>query len=130
MMAFIPKALAIVSITIMSLSSSASACLELYGDVGYDQNSVAYGSLAAVDNGVQTCIGLIGSGDGNVDCIAGYSLNYDYTDNSPTGPLPVSYCNPSNCFQSIEIPLTCKGQYGDPIDPGPVCNFDYFTFGC
>ncbi|KAL4860839.1 hypothetical protein BDV12DRAFT_204635 [Aspergillus spectabilis] len=73
---------------------SALACLQLSGSASSGFDTV--GDLTAVDNGVQTCSGSIGKGDKNLDCIDGYSLNYDYTDNPVEGPFPITYCNPQN----------------------------------
>lgn len=62
MIAFSPKALAVVAIT-MSLSPSALACLRLYGTI--------YQDFTAEDNGVVTCAGDIDTGDNNLGMFPG-----------------------------------------------------------
>ncbi|KAL3475268.1 hypothetical protein BJX99DRAFT_259561 [Aspergillus californicus] len=130
MVSFTPQLVALATITTV-LTPSVLACLELSGSASSGFDTV--GDLTAVDNGVQTCSGSINSGDKNLGkflpvpshpipalwqaltgiclqvCIDGYSLNYDYTDNAVEGPLPITYCNPSNCY-GIEIPLDCTEE--------------------
>ncbi|KAJ5573723.1 uncharacterized protein N7459_008150 [Penicillium hispanicum] len=120
------KALAVAAIA-MSLSSSALACLHLTGYVGNaNYFSDGYGNITAVDNGLKTCSGDIYSGDKNIDCsVNDYSLNYDYSDNNGWGPLPITYCNPHNCY-SISIPLTEKKNENNGKEL--LYSFDYWTF--
>ncbi|CEJ95205.1 hypothetical protein VHEMI10700 [[Torrubiella] hemipterigena] len=104
-----------VAIAILATLSPAQACLRLYGRVAVND----YGYLTVVDNGIQTCVGQVKSGDKNLGCINGYSLNYDYTDSPMGGPFPITYCNHGTCY-SIKIPL-------DYHQPGQY-RFDYTTF--
>lgn len=62
MIAFSRNALAAVAIT-MSLSPSALACLRLYGTI--------YQDFTAEDNGVNTCVGTIETGDNNLGMFPG-----------------------------------------------------------
>ncbi|RDK38810.1 hypothetical protein M752DRAFT_269399 [Aspergillus phoenicis ATCC 13157] len=96
MVVYSSKALAIAAL-VTGFSSSAFGCLVITGKA-YNPNTFGDGTITTTDNGVQTCNGEIGVGDKNVDCISGYSLNYDYTDNSEDGPMPITYCNPSNWY--------------------------------
>ncbi|GKZ52018.1 hypothetical protein AbraIFM66951_009425, partial [Aspergillus brasiliensis] len=88
------KTLAILATLIANLIPPAKACLELKGAMS--DTFYTNGYLNAIDNGVTTCSGDIENGDKNLNCISGYSLNYDYTDNAVEGPFPITYCNPSN----------------------------------
>ncbi|KAJ5579968.1 uncharacterized protein N7459_005953 [Penicillium hispanicum] len=119
MIAFSQKALAI-TVIIMDLSSAALACLELSGKTTYVDDGTSYILATETAGEVQTCYGPIKSRDKNLPCIDGYSLNYDLTDNYHSGHLPITYCNPENCFQGIEIPLNCDTT-GD-------CTFMYHKF--
>ena len=75
MVAFRPHGLAIAAIA-MSLSSSALACLQIYGVVGYaySTESGTIGNITTVDNGVQTCQGDLY--DGTDHYIGGMFLCY------------------------------------------------------
>ncbi|KAJ5588141.1 hypothetical protein N7537_010819 [Penicillium hordei] len=115
MIAFSAKKIAAATL-VMGLAAPTLACVEFSGYI--DSPLGSGGSLKSVDNGVQTCSGNIESGDKNLDCISGYSLNYDYTDNSYDGPMPVTYCNPSNCY-GVNIPFTPSGE---------SYSFDYSAF--
>ncbi|KAJ5833905.1 hypothetical protein N7474_002216 [Penicillium riverlandense] len=119
MLVFSPKALAMAALT-MSLSSAALGCLTISGSAEWEGSDVT-GNIATDDNGSQTCTGSIGDGDNDVDCIDGFSLNYDYSDNNPEGPLPITYCNPSGCY-GISVPMTCYDQ--DPSGQAS-CTFSY-----
>ncbi|OXV06102.1 hypothetical protein Egran_06130 [Elaphomyces granulatus] len=83
------KALAIAALT--TSLSPVWACLTFNGEVSSGLD--IYGNLKVTDNGLQVCSGGINEGDDNLECIKGYSLNYDYGDNPTLGPLPVTYCN-------------------------------------
>ncbi|PYH67629.1 uncharacterized protein BO88DRAFT_455108 [Aspergillus vadensis CBS 113365] len=96
MVAYSSKALATAAL-ILGFSSSAFGCLVITGST-WNVNDFADGTITTTDSGVQTCNGNVGTGDNNVDCISGYSLNYDYTDNNDNGPMPITYCNPSNWY--------------------------------
>ncbi|OXV06103.1 hypothetical protein Egran_06129 [Elaphomyces granulatus] len=91
MVAITSKALAVTALTTIASLSPVWACLTFSGEVsaGLSVN----GDLTVNDNGLQVCSGNINKGDNNLGCINGYSLNYDYSDNPMTGPLPVTYCN-------------------------------------
>ena len=65
MIAFSPKALAVVAIA-MSLSPTALACLRLYGTI--------YQDFTAEDNGVVTCAGDIDTGDNNLGMVLAVNL--------------------------------------------------------
>ncbi|KAJ5580344.1 uncharacterized protein N7459_006329 [Penicillium hispanicum] len=104
----------LVAVAISMSSSVTLACLQITGSTELNNDYIR-----ATDSGVQTCNGYFENGDSNLDCIKDYSFNYDYTDNNSNGPLPVTYCNPTNCF-GIEVPLECHGISG--------CTFNYTTF--
>lgn len=59
-----PGALTVAAL-IISLSSSAFACLEIKGST-WDQSMLSDGVITTIDNGVQTCSGKVGRGDQNV----------------------------------------------------------------
>ncbi|KAJ5106786.1 hypothetical protein N7456_003461 [Penicillium angulare] len=98
------------------LFSSALACLQISGTAVYGEKFD--GTIATVDSGTKTCSGNLNSGDNDIDCASGYSLNYDFTDNDPS-KFPITYCNPQNCY-SITVPTT-----GNEVDGW---TFDYETF--
>ncbi|KAN0067139.1 hypothetical protein V8E54_014786 [Elaphomyces granulatus] len=106
MVAITSKALAVAALITIASLSPVWACLTFSG--GVSAGLGVNGDLTVNDNGLQVCSGNIKKGDNNLDCINGYSLNYDYSDNPMTGPLPVTYCNiAGNCF-GINIPLDCN----------------------
>ena len=76
MIAFPPKALA-ASIVTLTLSSSALACLKLTGVISDNEDyDGQWGKLTAVDNGVQTCTGLIRTNHGNLREYLGYKIHF------------------------------------------------------
>ncbi|KAJ5096560.1 hypothetical protein N7456_007281 [Penicillium angulare] len=98
-------------------SSSALACVTFKGSTGvhiYVNDNVSGSS-------VQTCSDAMKYGDQDADCISGYSLNYDYSDNGYSS-FPITYCNNQAC-SSIDVPYT-----GDCTNHADACAFDY-TFG-
>ncbi|KAJ5113767.1 hypothetical protein N7456_002301 [Penicillium angulare] len=112
------------AVVALGFSSSALSCVNFKGSTGS-------GGITVTDGGTQTCSedGL-STGDNDADCISGFSLNYDYSDNGGSG-MPVTYCNPKQCW-SITIPYddddSACGVYGTGCSS--VYSFDYSTFGC
>ncbi|KAJ5570167.1 uncharacterized protein N7459_009597 [Penicillium hispanicum] len=102
MVAFSPYMLAITA-TVVSLSSSALACVKFAGEVGDVYGGTYYITATELADNTQTCYSTFGSGDRDIDCIEGYGLNVDYTDNKKDGYLPATYNNPTKSF-ALKIP--------------------------
>ncbi|KAJ7465053.1 hypothetical protein FB451DRAFT_1402779 [Mycena latifolia] len=105
---FLSKIMAPVMLA-LALASSAQGCLHIYGSAEANAFSSDVG-FTAVDNGVQTCQ-FDGGGDGYATCINGYRLHFNYKDNPESGPLPMTYSNPSNTYE-IRVGLSCTFSVG------------------
>ncbi|KAJ5273320.1 hypothetical protein N7478_008445 [Penicillium angulare] len=108
------------AIVALGFSSSALACVNFKGSTNSD--------ITVTDGDTTTCSDSITTGDKDADCISGYSLNYDWSDNDGTG-MPVTYCNPSECW-SITIPYDNTESACTEGICGGIYDFDYSTFGC
>ncbi|KAJ5274027.1 hypothetical protein N7478_009152 [Penicillium angulare] len=98
-------------IVAVGFSSSTLACVNFKGRTN--------GQMTVTDDvtgeETETCQGGTLPGDNDLDCIDGFSLNYDYSDNPEEGGMPVTYCNEHACG-SITIPFDVTGAYDSDFD--------------
>ncbi|KAJ5094770.1 hypothetical protein N7456_010631 [Penicillium angulare] len=108
------------------LLPSALACVQFRGYILTGTHESMEGTISTDEGSLRTCeSGSMESGDNDVDCIDGYSLNYDVYDNLDDLPdsFPVTYCNPNACYD-IDVQVDCDTS-GLNVPTVFDCTFDY-----
>ncbi|KAF2180301.1 hypothetical protein K469DRAFT_693448 [Zopfia rhizophila CBS 207.26] len=97
------KVTVLFAIVASTLTPSVLGCLHIYGSGATGLGVSA--NLEAEDGGKITCSQDDMGDKGSVKCIDGYKLDYDW--NEVSGDLPVTYCNPENCYD-LKLHAECK----------------------